>query len=270
MKHNCMLAHEYDLKRVKFPAYVQPKLNGVRAILEKTRYAGWILTSRQGNILYVPHITDVLDNTFNDSCVYDGELYIHTMPFDYISGKARRGINNADNFDLEYHVYDIIDCDKTFGLRFIRNDTELDKTHLDSIKWVNTYCVNSEEDIYRYHEKFLSEGYEGTMIRNNLKYELKRSFNLLKLKSWKYAVCTVIGMNEGTGKYEGMLGSLIVKDKDGRVFSLSGKLSDMDRAVMFKSDIAGHQVVIKYRDLNENGIPVPATFEKMVEGSVTL
>lgn len=31
-KQICMLAHPYDLKRVIFPAYIQPKLDGIRAI----------------------------------------------------------------------------------------------------------------------------------------------------------------------------------------------------------------------------------------------
>ena len=46
---------------------------------------------------------------------------------------------------------------------------------------------------------------EGSIIRNNTPYELKRSFNLLKIKPKKETICKVIGLIEGTGKYENML-----------------------------------------------------------------
>src|SRR5690606_1941267 len=55
-----------------------------------------------------------------------------------------------------------------------------------SIELVPTYKVNSEDDIKKYHSQFISEGYEGTIIRHSEEgYAInKRSSQLLKYKDF--------------------------------------------------------------------------------------
>lgn len=269
MKYNCMLAHIYDPKRVKFPAYTQPKLNGVRAIFMPDNNGTWRFFSRQGNILSVPHIEQNINRFRVQSGMLftvplDGELYIHGRSFDYISGLVRLQTDpEGKKEELEYHIYDT-QSKSPFFLRYQdiwHTSNKVIRVQTKMLEYSTQY-----NEIMVHHHINLAEGYEGTMIRNNAAYEFKRSFNLLKLKSWQNMSCTIKGLNEGTGKYEGMLGSFTVQNKSGKVFNVSGKISDLDRQLLYnRKNVIGKQIYVKYRDLNEYGIPVPATFECFVE-----
>ena len=52
---------------------------------------------------------------------------------------------------------------------------------------------------------------EGIMINRDSMYQFKRTSELLKYKKFNTIDLEVIGFQEGTGKYEGVLGALICK-----------------------------------------------------------
>lgn len=47
-----------------------------------------------------------------------------------------------------------------------------------------------------------------------------RSFTMLKVKSYSDAEATVIGHESGGGKFEGQMGALVCKSKDGLTFKI--------------------------------------------------
>ena len=54
---------------------------------------------------------------------------------------------------------------------------------LSNIELVANHEVENEEDILNYHQQFVKDGYEGTMIRDpDSTYKLKRSKGLQKYK----------------------------------------------------------------------------------------
>ena len=79
-----------------------------------------------------------------------------------------------------------------------------------------------------------------------------RSDTLLKHKRGRDAEARVVGYRPGKGKYEGMVGALLVEDAHGRRFALGSGLRDADRAA---PPAIGSTVTFRYDGLTEQGNP---------------
>lgn len=180
-----MLAKDYKKQKNKVDwnnCYGQPKLDGMRcsAIIENSNVT---FVSRQGKeITTLEHLKPKLSEL--DDCVLDGELYAHGLSFQEnmkIIKKYRKG--RTEN--VKYHTYDIMITDKPFIERYqILCDVV---AGFDSVvETVYTKKITSEEELKRLHESFVSQGYEGTIVRHgNDGYKLNgRSDSLLKYKDF--------------------------------------------------------------------------------------
>lgn len=251
-KEICMLAHLYDPKRVIFPAYIQPKLDGVRAIWKHKEKR---FVSRRNKLLVVPqHIISSVSSAPFD---LDGELLIKNLPLNKISGTVRlQDIFSERKNDLIYTVFDSFE-QTTYDYRY--NFIALNYKNI-----IDNYMVYDVSDIEKYHNINLGQGYEGSIIRNNTLYELKRSFNLLKLKPRQRIECKIIGMLEGTGKYEGMLGALIVQTSQGKIFNVGTGFTDEDRDCIWLREVNNYKnklIIVEFRDYSEYGTPIEASFK---------
>ena len=76
-----MLAHKYNPDRADYPAYIQPKLDGVRCLF--TAKGAFSRTGKQ--FMNVYHIEQQLNPFFaaNPNTVLDGELYNHELKDDF-------------------------------------------------------------------------------------------------------------------------------------------------------------------------------------------
>ena len=86
------------------------------------------------------------------------------------------------------------------------------------IKYVPAKLVDSYNYARDIHATFLSEGYEGSIIRLDGLYKHGRSYDLMKFKDFSDAEATIIGYEIGQGKREGHLGKFIMQDDDGVEF----------------------------------------------------
>ena len=68
------------------------------------------------------------------------------------------------------------------------------------------------------HSAFLSDGYEGSILRLDEIYKHGRSHSLMKFKDFSDAEATIIGYELGQGKREGTLGKFLMMDDDGNRF----------------------------------------------------
>ena len=252
-----MLAHKFDESRVDFnePVYIQPKLDGVRCVF--TKDGAFSRTGKQ--FMNVRHIEMALQPLFNTSphMILDGELYNHKLKRDFekiISLVRKQKPTEDDRRDaqhlVQFHVYDYIDGNydnyKTRMQNLITSDI-----YDVQVKYVPAKLVDSYNYARDLHATYLSEGYEGSIIRTGSGiYKHGRSYDLMKFKDFDDAEAVIIGYELGKGKRTGTLGKFIMQDDEGITFGCPpGKgYNYNDLAVMLNniSDFIGQRATFTY------------------------
>lgn len=269
-----MLAQKYSERAhyLKWPCYVQPKLNGVRDI---TRYAdnGKDINhvSRKGKLFTtLEHINISAEELLNavPCSEADGEIFHPEFTFQEIIRALKK--QREETTELEYWVYDLPDTENDFERRntyikefFDENSTETNSLgfrKFGSLVEVPTYLVKDEEEFKKKHKLFTEEWkFEGTILRNaEGKYTLKhRSNNLLKYKDFLDAEFKITGAHEGTGNDVGTA-VFECSTEDGKTFSVRPKGSRKQRIAWFKDikNLIGKELTVRYQNLSEDGTPI--------------
>lgn len=188
-----MLAHRYDKHplKIKFPCAIQPKLDGVRCLGFSDK-----LESRKGKpFLVLDHIqkevTEILDGR---GYTLDGELYVHGDDFQKTISAIKRDKPIPESANIEYHVYDIID-NTHFNIRSTWIQDRFQDLDLKYTKRVETRWIDTRDEVIKAHSDFISQGYEGSILRNmHGFYEIdKRSYNLQKVKDFQDQEFKIVG-----------------------------------------------------------------------------
>jgi len=252
-----MLAFErekYEKLLFTVPTYVQPKLDGVRCILDEDGS----LTTRNGKpIVSCPHLSI-------NGYLLDGELYNHDLKedFDKIISLTRKSKPTNEDLDessvkVEYWIYDFPIESKRFSQRYLRLLTLWENGQFpDCFKIVPTYQVLDIEDIEQKHQEFLEQGYEGTMIRLDLgPYEGKRSKQLLKYKNFVDAEFEILDVIEGEGNRSGMAGNLVIKLPNGNTcgVGMTGTQEFMAQVWKDREKVVGLQATVKFFGWTKDG-----------------
>ena len=257
MIKKAMLAHKFDDKRVDWsqPVYIQPKLDGVRCLFTKDG-----AYSRAGNkFMNLAHIELALIPFFQQQpdVVLDGELYNHELrnDFEKIISLVRKQKPTADDRLeaqklVQFHCYDyfdgvIYDSYKTRMQQLVTSDI-----YDAQIKYVPAKLVDSYNYARDIHATFLSEGYEGSIIRLDGLYKHGRSYDLMKFKDFSDAEATIIGYEEGKGKRTNTVGKFLMIDDEGVEFGCPpGKgynYNDLSNMLLNISDYIGQRATFTY------------------------
>lgn len=94
----------------------------------------------------------------------------------------------------------------------------------------------------------------------NSLYRAGRSSDVLKVKRYEDSEAVVIGHTEGTGKYEGMMGALVVELAGGRTFKIGTGFSDAEREA---PPPIGAVITYKFYGLTSIGLPRFASFMRI-------
>jgi DNA ligase-1 len=296
-----MLALKYQEAghRIKFPCYIQPKIDGLRAV-----YQNKALYSRLKNQFQnLEHITNELH-----SCKLnlDGELYSElscTLSNEVSNGEGSREPNKVSNgvvkskenkrekgqetvltfqelnglvkkkklnekdkqdiLHLTYIIYDIVIPNKTFKERYEMLKDLFNKNNFKYIKLLETYEAKDKEEIVKYHKKFIKEGYEGSIIRNSdgLYKQKNRSADLQKFKDFQDKEFKIIGFKEGENSTEKgcIIWRCITKDK--KEFDVRPKGTFEERRKLFKNGdkYIGEYLTVKFFDYSDDGVPFHAS-----------
>jgi len=232
-----MLAHKYEDRRryVTEPCYVQPKLDGVRILVNNK---GGI--SRTGKVV---RGTEYWGKGLKDGEYLDGECYVHGMDFEAITSAFKTAPEK-----LEFHVFDYYDVNRP-NLTF--------KERMSHVT-VETLLVKRKVDLQGVHDTFVSRGYEGIMIRNPLgSYEPgKRSNTLLKMKMFETDEFTIVGVHEGTGRDTGTP-VWECQTEGGETFSVrpEGSVESRREAFARRKEIVGKKLTVKYQNMTVAGVP---------------
>lgn len=208
-----MTAKKYGEVDIKFPVYSQPKLDGMRCIINAEG-----MWSRQGKpIVSAPHIFKALEHWFQarPGLVLDGELYNHKLKDDFAKIMSLCKKQKPKPAELEesaemvqFWVYDVPSLEDGYGNRYEYLEDLLEGLP-DSIQLVPTHKPENQEELDACFEEYLADGYEGQMVRTNGTYESKRSKRLLKRKNFEDAEFTILRIEEGKGNRTGMAGRVI-------------------------------------------------------------
>ena len=230
MRKKPMLAYPVSAKPIDYskPTFIQPKLDGVRCVIQYDKEYGVKAYSRTGKQwLNIDHILMELYDFFQKypNVILDGELYNHDLRdnFEKIISLVRKTKPTDEDRQeaaelTQFHCYDIIDETMEFDqrLNFIRNEVPVTYCIHDTI----TTQIQWEVSAKACHAGNLSEGYEGSIVRTNDTYQCKRSHNLRKFKDFHDAEATIIDWVEGKGKRKGTIGKFVGKDSEGIEFGM--------------------------------------------------
>lgn len=256
--HLPMLAYDYNKKKDKaeFPCFVQPKLDGVRALFYNGKFY-----SRNGNQFFdLDHIKDEL--THCDKLILDGELYTGDIKFEELVGLVKKQTKSEEDKKrseaIKYVVYDHVDQNDTFSTRHFNLNQFFDQKDLINCYPLMTEECKSAEELKKFHDKYVKMGYEGLIIRNKkgLYVEKDRSNDLLKYKEFKDDEFEIVDYKSGEGKDQNAV-IWICKTKDGKVFSARPDGPAEERRKLYRNGnkYIGKMLTVKYQNLSKDGIP---------------
>jgi DNA ligase-1 len=246
------LAEVYHLgEDIDLAAYrVSEKYDGIRAWWDGHR-----LITRGGQAIstpawFVEHWPRV---------ALDGELWAGRGHFEDASGIARRlSADDAQWRQLRYMVFDMPQQPGTFEQRLQALTATIRAIDRPNIQLVEQALIGSVDELHQRLDTVVAGGGEGLVLhRRDSLYTAGRSRDLLKLKPYDDAEARVVAYQPGKGKYEGMVGSLLVERADGLRFGLGSGLSDEQRR---HPPAIGSTVTYAYTGTTEAGVPRFARF----------
>lgn len=265
-------------KYFEHPEYVKgkefsitTKIDGSRLIaIKKNGKVSFYSRSGQSYEGLVDLQQELLDLPLDDIC-FDGELTLldkgNLTSKDQYKQTMKIIQKDGEKHGLKMLVFDYLPASD-----FIEQKTELYYTQrraiLDNIFDTYTlryfhrlpvlYSGNDINEINQWLSYNVSHGEEGIMINiNDSPYEFKRTNNLLKVKLFNTYDLEIVGFEEGTNRFQGMLGSLIVRYKDGNLVKVGSGISESLRKEIWKNPdfYVGKIIEVSYFEetTNQNG-----------------
>jgi len=267
-----MLAHPYTKRshNIKWPCYVQPKIDGVRCTLTIKNGKVKMFTRKGKEFTPMPSLVESILEwqehakslpNFNEDLYLDGELYSDTLTFQELAGTLRRHKNTEEVLDQIYFVvFDSfqLDWDTPYLARKAILEEQFEHFNDPFLKLIETTEVIDEAEMKERHQKYIQQGYEGTIIRNkDAFYKLKhRSADLQKYKDFIDAEFTIINFKDGEGTEEGCV-IWECETSNGKRFFVRPKGTRESRQTLFNegNKYLGEQLTVRYQELTDDGIP---------------
>jgi DNA ligase-1 len=226
--------HKYPLKQGTWFC-LEDKLNGINC-----SDVNGIMLSRQGKELSnLGHILQQLEQLSFKGYYFNGELVRKNI--DNLSNgenfRLTTSIVNSDAEDktmIDFIVFDLIPIEEFYQgksklkykerLKLLKQlKQEALEKGLINLDIPKIYYEGDNIDVIaEYLEIATSEDKEGLMAIKDCEWKNKRHNGILKIKKFMTADCSIIGYEEGDGKYKGVLGSFIIDYKGNKVNVGSG------------------------------------------------
>lgn len=252
-----MLAHNYKKrgKDIEYPAYAQPKLNGLRMLSEFLDGGDKVSYNSRGakKFTTLDHLTKgILSLGLRDTPL-DGELFNRELTFQEITSAVKR--KQESTARIQFWVYDLI-----LNIPFVERLKLLRSLKLqDPLVLVFTAEVKDEAEMLKMHNQFVQEGYEGTIIRNRAGvYQIDhKSKDLQKYKDFHDEEFEIIGGKQGVGRDEGAVTWKCIT-KDGNEFDARPKGTMEQRREWWENvdKYVGKHLTVQYQALSDEGTPL--------------
>ena len=286
------LADNYDPNNIQLPTFAQPKIDGVRGLNLDGNLVGRSLKAFKNKALTAKFSKPKYQGL-------DGELAFGNETSSSLCRDTTSAVNTitgpADGF--VWHVFDYV-TEETIKLPYYERYTLLVKKVEDldegRIKLVPYFNLKSSAEVEAYDEENLTEGYEGTILRNpNSLYKEgrpgKKEQQLMRIKRFSDSEALVLAVVEGRtnlneavtnelGRSErsshaenqvpnGMVGSLTCKDlESGMTITVSpGELDHIERKFYFdnQKEIIGKTITFKSFKKGVKTLPRFPTFKNI-------
>jgi DNA ligase-1 len=239
-----LLAHSWDNITDLSGWWMSEKLDGVRAYWD-----GKSLISRLGNAFAAPKwFLDALPPV-----ILDGELWGGRKRFQRTVSVVRRQDASDAWREITFVVFDAPHAPGSFEERIEAARAALVAANVPHARFHQHDLCRGLDHLREELARVESEGGEGLMMRRpGSRYEVGRSFTLLKVKTFHDAEGRVVSHLPGAGKHKGRLGALLLEMPDGTRFSVGTGFTDEER----KSPPAvGAIVTYRYQELSDAGVP---------------
>ncbi len=245
-----MLANRYhdaiDIQQY----WISEKLDGVRAYWD-----GEQLHSRQGYPIRAPlWFTQPLPKT-----ALDGELWSGRGEFAATSATIRRYQPIDQEWQaIQYRVFDLPSSPLPFKQRMHELQQLTQQINVHHLAPLSYRQLSTHEELHSLLLQQVDLGAEGLMLnRSSALYQGTRTDDLLKLKIHQDDEAVVLQHLPGKGKYQGMLGAIIVQLASGRQFKIGTGFTDQQR---LNPPSLGSVINFKYYGLSKSGTPRFASF----------
>lgn len=241
--------HEGDT--LNLPAWrVSEKFDGVRAWWDGHR-----LLTRSGAVIAAP----AWFTAGWPATPLDGELWAGRGRFEQASAIVRRQqASDPDWRTLRYEVFDLPAAPGDFDARLRALQITVQAIDQPWVAAVEQRRCGTPADLRAAFETVVAAGGEGLMLkRGDSTYAAGRSRDLLKYKPFDDAEAVVVGYEPGQGRLQGLVGSLVVEDPQGRRFRLGSGLTDAERR---DPPAIGSTVTYAHSGRTADGLPRFARF----------
>lgn len=246
------LATAYDISQdtVDLESYwVSEKLDGIRA-----RWTGNYLVTRNGTRIFAP-------DWFTEhwpTLPLDGELWVERGKFEEVSSTVLRFEPDERWSRVKFMVFDTPSMQLPFVDRIKRISSSIAHLRTRTLFIIPQRHIYSVTQLQKELERVTEHGGEGLMLHHKQgAYQNGRSWALLKLKQYDDDEARVIDHVKGSGKYENVMGALIVQTKHGVTFKLGTGFTDLQRK---HPPAIGSWVTYKFYGKTRHGKPRFASF----------
>lgn len=280
----CLLASAYDEKLInrlmndnKFvDCIAQEKYDGMRVNVVAIKNSDNTVTiqynGRSGKPILIK--SSKLDNYFSEirklsSCdfVLDGELLVRKngkildrKTGNGILNKAVRGtITEEESNNIVMVLWDYIpleefeenNYDAEYSTRYSKLDCVLsliDK--FDRVEIAQSYPIETLDDAQVLFNKMRKDGKEGIIIKSNSNmWSDTRARDIIKMKALYECDLLCVDYEYGGGKYDGMLGALVLESSDRKVrVSVGTGFTDQERKELTPKNCIGKIVSVGYNE----------------------
>lgn len=226
------------------------KLDGIRAI-----WTGSQLVTRKGTKINSPTwFTEPLP-----SYPLEGELWAGRGNFHLVQTTVLDKEPQDDAWrKIDFMLFDMPNAAGDYQKRYYNVIYFTRASKRDHIKYIEHSPIESEEELFSYLNNVDNVKGEGVMLRKiTSRYQAGRSTDLLKLKKHQDAEAKVVGYKVGKGKYQGLMGSLLVQLDSGLQFYIGSGFNDLQRK---NPPALGSVITFRFNGTTQNGVPKFARF----------
>ena len=263
------------------------KIDGLRCIIYLDD-DGKLHTSSRGATNYDSAMFEILTHPAliklfknNKGLMLDGECYHHGYTLQQINSIARTQKVAKDLEVLQFYWYDIVDLNNPFKSRLakMKSIAEELKEYGSEIGWkpdrifkenelriqfVPQVEVNGWDNMMKLHNDYVSEGWEGLVIRDPKRpYKPNgRTNDMIKIKIYKDDCFKVVGKEAGLRGSEDMV--FIMEMPDGRTFKakpFGDREQKQEYWINFEEKYNGHIGECKFFYYSDDGIPLQPAFK---------